>query len=181
MTRAFVAVRPPEVVLDAIAECVDDVRDSVADARWTTRDQWHVTLQFLGNRADVDAIVGALGDLGLPPADVALGGGGGFGSARRATVCWVGTRQGGEFLSELAARVQERTRPLGHEPEKRPFHAHITVARAPGRRPLDARAFVDAVPATVGSPWTVDEIVVYESKLRRTGAEYVPRAVIPLQ
>ena len=180
MTRAFIAVRPPDAVLDAIAGCVAGVRDAVPDARWTTRDQWHVTLQFLGNRADVDAVVAALGGLGVGSADVAVGGGGAFGSARRATVCWVGVQQGGSFLSELAARVQERTQPLGHEPEKRPFHPHITVARAPGRRPLDARAFVAAVPPAAGESWTVDEIVVYESKLRRAGAEYVPRAVIAL-
>jgi hypothetical protein len=54
------------------------------------------------------------------------------------------------------------------------------VARAPGRRPLDARAFVGGMPETLGEPWIVDEIIVYESKLRQTGAEYLPRAAIPL-
>jgi hypothetical protein len=32
----------------------------------------------------------------------------------------------------------------------------------------------------IGEPWTVDEIVVYESQLRSTGAEYAARARIPL-
>jgi RNA 2',3'-cyclic 3'-phosphodiesterase len=180
VTRAFIAVRPPDAVLDAIAQCVDGVRDAVPDARWAAREQWHVTLQFLGNRADVDAVVGALADLGVGRAVAALGGGGAFASARRASVCWIGFERGSEFLAALAGRLQERTRPLGHEPEKRKFHPHITVARSRGRRPLDARGFVGAVPASVGEPWMVDEIVVYESKLRPSGAEYVPRAVIPL-
>jgi hypothetical protein len=29
-------------------------------------------------------------------------------------------------------------------------------------------------------PWIVREVVVYESRLRRTGAEYLPRTVLPL-
>ena len=58
MTRAFVAICPPDAVLDAIAARVASVPH--ANARMTARDQWHITLQFLGDDADIDAIETAL-------------------------------------------------------------------------------------------------------------------------
>ncbi len=39
------------------------MRDSAPGARWTGEDQWHLTLQFLGNRVDLDAVAVALGGL----------------------------------------------------------------------------------------------------------------------
>ena len=43
--RLFVAVRPNEAVLDAVAGLARPERPGV---RWTTQPQWHVTLRFLG-------------------------------------------------------------------------------------------------------------------------------------
>ena len=59
MTRAFVAVVPPASVLDAVARATAGI--DVASVRRTTRAQWHVTLQFLGDVGDVDAVASALG------------------------------------------------------------------------------------------------------------------------
>ena len=58
MTRAFVAVRLPGAVLDAVHQ-----RVSALDlaGRRTTRDQWHLTLQFLGDDVDIDAVAGLFG------------------------------------------------------------------------------------------------------------------------
>ena len=49
--RLFVAVWPPDDVIDVLA---DLPRPEVAGVRWTTRGQWHVTLRFLGHVATVD-------------------------------------------------------------------------------------------------------------------------------
>jgi 2'-5' RNA ligase len=169
VTRAFVAVRPPDDVLDAI-------RVEIPDARLTTRDQWHVTLQFLGNRAEVDAIGHALEGIDVPAGEVQLRGLGAFPSPKRAAVVWIRVVSERDVCGELAAEVGRRLRPLGHEPEDRPFHAHLTVARL--KTPRDLRPLRGD--EAFGRPWLVDEVVVYESRLRRSGAEYVPRAAIPL-
>ena len=73
MTRAFVAVSPPDAVLDAVAARAAGV---TIPGRPTTRDQWHVTLQFLGNRADVDAVAAALIGLDAERGTARLGGAG---------------------------------------------------------------------------------------------------------
>jgi 2'-5' RNA ligase len=182
MARAFVAVQPPATVLDAVdaveGACATLVGD-VPGARWTTREQRHLTLQFLGNRADVDAVAEALQSLASAPADLQLGGGGAFPSARRARVLWVGVARGAEWLGDLAGEVGALLAPLGHEPEDRAYRPHLTLAR--WKVPTDARPAVERIgDASIGPTWTAGEVVLYESTLRRDGARYVPRTVVSL-
>jgi len=177
VTRAFVAVRPPDAVLDAVERVAETIE--VDGAARTARAQWHITLQFLGNRADVDVVAAALAGLSVPAGRVRLGGIGAFPTGRRARVVWLGLVEGSELFGALAREVGTRLAPLGYEPEERPYHAHLTLARC--KAPADVREVLDAADAAVvGNAWLVDEVVVYESRLHRTGAEYVPRAAIPL-
>lgn len=179
MTRAFVAVVPPADVLDAVEEVLAGTGGLPEGAKPTRREQWHLTLQFLGNRADVDAVGGALAALAVAPGRLALGGGGAFPSARRGRVLWIGLRMGAEWLAQVAAAVGALLAPLGHEPEARPYHGHLTLAR--WKTPADLRPVVDALgDGAVGPEWTASEVVLFESRLRRTGAEYEPRLRVPL-
>lgn len=178
MTRAFVAVRPSHAALDELETSLGARHETLPSARWTRREQWHVTVQFLGDHADPDAVADALHGVDAKPGVAQLGGGGAFASARRASVAWVGLALGRDVLAAIAAAVGDRLRPIGYEPEARAFHPHVTVAR--GRRPFDARAFVAAVPAQIGPPFVVDELVVYESRTRAEGPEYLVRGRIPL-
>jgi RNA 2',3'-cyclic 3'-phosphodiesterase len=177
VTRAFVAVVPPAEVLDAI-DALD--RPAVPGARWSTRAQWHVTLQFLGNRADVEAVTVALGALSVRSGPVRLGGAGAFPSERRGRVLWVGARAGGALLAQLAAAVGALLRPLGHEPEAREYHPHVTLARC--KAPTDLREVVAGLgDGPVGPAWDARDVVLFESRTRREGAEYVERARFGLE
>jgi 2'-5' RNA ligase len=188
VTRAFVAVAPPAGVLDALDAAVARVASDVpGGARWTTREQRHVTVQFLGNRADLDAVGAALSALALRAADVQLGGAGAFPSDRRGRVLWTGVVHGGAFLAQLAAAVGALLAPLGHEPETRAYHPHVTLAR--WKAPADLRPVVAALAAgagagdrgnALGDPWRVAEVVLYESVLRPAGAQYVAHTVVRL-
>jgi RNA 2',3'-cyclic 3'-phosphodiesterase len=179
MARAFVAVQPPAAVLDAVESVVGALGDDVAGARWTTREQRHLTLQFLGNRADVDAVAAALSAVTMPAHDVALAGAGAFPTPRRARVLWAGVADGVDWLAQLASEVGARLAPLGYEPESRVYRPHLTLAR--WKEPTDVRTVVDAIgDAAMGEAWSADAIVWYESVLRREGAHYAARAVVPL-
>ena len=83
--RGFVAVVPPAPVLDEIATR-SAALELPGTARRMVRDQWHLTLHFLGNRVDFDAYGGALQELAMRPGRVQFGGAGAFPSARRARI-----------------------------------------------------------------------------------------------
>jgi 2'-5' RNA ligase len=69
--RCFVAVWPPDDVLDDLAALP---RPAATYARWSTRDQWHVTLRFFGEldeagvAAATQALSDAAGSFGASPA-----------------------------------------------------------------------------------------------------------------
>jgi 2'-5' RNA ligase len=94
-------------------------------------------------------------------------------------VLWLGVVGGAEYLAQLAAAVGVLLAPLGHEPEGRAFHPHLTLARF--ARPSDLRPTVAALAADpVGPPFTAGEVLLYESTTRREGAEHRIHARFPL-
>ena len=160
--RLFVAVWPPDDVLDAVA-LLD--RPAIEGVRWTTRDQWHVTLRFLGSveEDEVARLCDALDDVGRahPSARVELG---------PATSCFgrgvlhVPT----SGLAPVAAATVRATDGVGSEPpDPRPFAGHLTLARSRGRTDLRPLAG-----APIAASWTASELTLVRSHTARTGARY---------
>ena len=181
LRRAFVAVMPAEPVLDALEPRVADLAARAPELRWLPRPQWHLTLQFLGAVDDADALRAAVapGVAGHATFDVQLAGGGAFPSVRRGAVLWVGVERG-DALVRLAEAVQDATHTLGHAPDDRPFHPHLTLARA--ARPRALAELVDARgTGPLGPAWTVTEVAVVESDTRPTGAVHTVRDRLPLR
>ncbi len=174
LARAFLAVTPPPTVLDALADRIAPLTTSEPTLRWLPREQWHVTLQFLGPVADAEALAAAVGAATASQASSThqLAGGSAFPSPRRGSVLWIGVEPP-EPLAALAAAVGAATAPLGHAPEARPYQPHLTVARAARPRPL-APAVDTIGPEPVGPPWTVTEVALVESDTRPDGAVHTP-------
>lgn len=166
--RLFVAVRPPEPVLDRLASLVVDLRDrfdrrSEGGLRWTSRDQWHVTLRFLGEVDDPQPIVSALERAALSPTRARLGPG--LELLGQKVVC---APVAG--LEELAGHVVGATAQLGEPPEGRAFRGHVTLARLRrGRRVIRSR---DLDGAEVEASWPVDEVALVRSHLGSSGPRY---------
>ena len=183
MTRAFVAVRPPAAVLDAIDARTARV-DLPAGARRTPRAQWHITVQFLGDHVDLDAVAAelthvraAVGD--DAPRSVRLGGATTLPPRPRAKFLVLGVAHGGDWLAHVADAVASAVAPLGIVREERAFTPHLTIARF--RDPVDLAPAVAAIgPDPVGDAWPAGELVLYESRLGSGPAEHVERAAVPL-
>ena len=167
MPRLFVAIWPPEHVLDRLAALE---RPEVNGLRWTRRDQWHVTLRFLGGVPDPAPVVEVLAGLHLPAADAVLGPAVGRFGRRIVHVPVVG-------LDAVAAGVVGATASVGQPPDDRPFHGHITLARVADRARVDLRPFTGT---TVADQWPVDAICLVESRLARGGARYEVLERFPL-
>jgi 2'-5' RNA ligase len=172
--RGFVAVVPPESVLDAIDARVAPVRAAHSALRWSGRQQWHVTLRFLGRVPDVDRLLAAMHDaLASVPrvGALRLGGADAFPSAQRASVVWVGVRDGADDLTRIAAAVESVAVAVGFAPETRPFSPHLTVARV-ARASNVERVLDELGHDPVGGAWPVDDVVLVSSDTRSTGSVY---------
>jgi len=159
--RAFVAVVPPPAVLDAVEAHLRAA--SFAGWRESRRQQWHLTLEFLGRVDDADDEVERLATIGagLAPFVVRLGGAGAFPDVRNASVAWLGVAEGARELGGFATLV----RSLGADR----FHPHLTVARTSRRR--DATTLVATLDApTVGPSWEVDAVELIASDTHPSGA-----------
>jgi 2'-5' RNA ligase len=153
--RLFVAVWPAAEVVEVLRA---HPRPEVPGLRWTTEDQWHVTLRFLGDVADelVEPLVRALppagADVSLGPATVRLG------------PVLVAPVAG---LDEVAAAVLEATAPLVPVADPRPFRGHLTLARS--RRGPVPTSLV-GVPVT--GWWRAARVALVRSTTAPSGARY---------
>jgi RNA 2',3'-cyclic 3'-phosphodiesterase len=171
--RAFVALEVPEPQRGRLAGHLDRCRAAAPAFRWVTPESLHITLRFLGSVSPdlLDRLQSGLRQLRGRPFGLALDGVGTFGTRSAPRVIWVGVREGAERASELAAEVETVSQAAGLEPEARPFRGHVTLARARGDRggPLPE---LPSLPPLQG--WTATEFVLYESRLERPTAVYLP-------
>jgi len=179
--RAFLAVSLPADARACAAEAIEILRGSVsADVRWTPPENHHLTLKFLGEIPEdkIDPLVERAGAklASVAPFEVALAGFGAFPSAREARVLWLGVARGAAALAKLARKLDSASRVAGAERERRPFSAHLTL----GRLSAPARIELEKLAPPTSVPWTVGEVVLYESRLAPDGARHVPLAHLPL-
>ena len=175
--RCFVAVDVPPEVRARVTALTGRVRGAAprADVRWSSSETLHVTLKFLGEVPDtrVPLVEGALATVATaqPPLTLVAAGAGGFPTASRPRVVFVGILGQVDALTRLAGAVDGALEALGFPRERRAFRAHLTVGRV--RSPRGAQGLASALRAEEGSAagtWTAGELVLYESRLRPTGA-----------
>jgi RNA 2',3'-cyclic 3'-phosphodiesterase len=169
--RAFFGLPVPEPQREVLARFVAACTQVAPDFRWTPPANLHLTIRFVGNveRALVEAVADALARRRLGGFDMELGDLGSFGRGRAARVVWVGLRSGAEPVTALAAQVEEECVRAGLAPESRAYQAHLTLARARSR----GGARLPELPAMPAlQPWGADRLVLYSSRLARTGAVY---------
>jgi 2'-5' RNA ligase len=173
--RLFVAIDIPEEVRAAIAGLVAKLRVASGSARWVRLEGAHITLKFIGHVAaeKEENIKAALANVSFTaPIKMSFHDLGFFPNQRRPRVLWVGIAAGPE-LAALAAAAEAVLVPLGIAREQRAFSPHLTLARFDSPRGLDAlnAAIAEAGPLEFGGA-IVEEFHLYQSVLKRGGAEY---------
>ncbi len=178
--RLFIGIPLASAVLDEISSLVARLRPRASSLRWTAAPSWHVTLQFLGNSTSdqLACLKKRVAEIHHEPVPVQLPG---IGFFERAGVFYASVELSAELIS-LQQKVLAATALCGYQPEARPFHPHITLARAKGPAGShDLRSLQSTLRAEPAFPaFTAREFLLYESHLEPTGARYDVCARFPL-
>ena len=186
--RLFVAVPLSEPARLAVAEVVERIRAGEPEGRgvrWVRLEGLHITLRFLGPTPDarvagVAAAVSAIA-AGAAPITVRISGADAFPPVGRPRTLWLDLDRGADELAALAARLDDALADVGWERERRPFRAHLTLARADGVRAGPATvAALRAAAAELAIESPIDRVVLYESITGSGRARYVERATATL-
>jgi len=180
--RLFVALDIPEDVRASLAQLRERFEKFCRSARWVRLEGAHITLKFIGETPleQTDRVRAALELLrARPPFALRFAGLGFFPDERRPRVFWAGM-EGGAPLADLAAAIETSLAALGVPREKREFRPHLTLARFDSAKRLDPlRAAVAGFAAEEFGRATVSEFHLYQSILKRSGAEYTRLATYP--
>ncbi|QYR20882.1 RNA 2',3'-cyclic phosphodiesterase [Paenibacillus sp. sptzw28] len=188
-SRLFVAVPLPAGSKIAFALFLNEWKQLVPFRNWVHPEDLHITLQFLGDTPaeSLPALSAAIRDAvsSTLPFRLSIEGLGLFGRPENPSILWAGIAGELNPLHELQRKISSALSPLGFQPDARPFNPHLTIARKfTGSSPLDPAHLrkLAAPEALSESPiqWTVDEIVLYESRLGRPAPMYDPIFRCPL-
>ena len=146
--------------------------------RWVQEHQLHMTVKFLGDVPDgqvpdVSAALDLAGSSGKP-FTMDLQGAGCFPPrGRDVRVVWAGLREPSGELERAHQWLELALEPLGFPPERRPFSPHVTLGRAKApRRAAGIRERLARLADFDAGVQRIDEIVFFESRLRKTGPEH---------
>ena len=178
--RLFVALEIPDHAKDVAEAAFAPWRQEFPKARWVPRENMHVTLKFLGRTWPRLSgwVPERIGEavVEFEAFETRLEGVGSFPSAKRGRAVWAGFDDDEERLTELAGAIDVS---LEDEfgSEKRPFHAHLTMARSDP--PLKLPPSYTSTPLE-SEPWLVDHVTLFRSHLGRPAPRYEPLGRFPL-
>lgn len=165
--RTFIALRLSSDFKRGLAE-VSRQLSSIMPGRFLPRENYHVTLAFLGEvdeagaRCAMDALDEACAD--ARPIRLVPAGLGHFGRVQDATL-WLGLERD-PALMELAEGVRRSLRAHGLSIDEKPYRPHVTIAR----RVRLSRGQLPALPFP--APVVAERAALYRSFLDSSGATY---------
>ena len=165
--RSFVAIDLPNSTRELLAGLDPRIRG----VRWTEPDQMHLTLGFFGDvQADVEVkLREKLSSIEFGAFFLPVNGVGSFSSKEAPKIIWIGVGKAHPHLFQIHKRVQEAALAVGIEPELRPWHPHITIARCRDVSTQTLRKFLQANAEFDAGMIRVEEFYLYSSKLTPAG------------
>jgi RNA 2',3'-cyclic 3'-phosphodiesterase len=163
--RLFLAIALTDDARHGLAARLEVMAAGVLPGRIVPPSNWHLTLRFLGTTSAVqrDLLLASLeADLDERSFTTRLTGLGAFPRPSAATVLWVGVDDPGGRLVRIAETCEDAARAVGYDPEERPFHPHVTLARI--RPPQPVGALLDGA-ESAGVRLEVDAVTLYRSRL----------------
>lgn len=178
MRRTFIAIRiePGSRLSQAYTKIQNELKNE--KIKWVDRNNFHVTLFFLGDTGEeqISEVSRSLADLAaaFEAFEITLYGMGVFKNLRKPRVLWAGIRDF-ESLHKMKQSLDQKMSNLGFTPDQREFKPHLTLARI--KWIDDKNKLEHLLTEYEQQEWhkaTIDEIIYYESKLTKRGPVYTP-------
>jgi len=165
--RLFVAIDLPDSTRQSLA----DLDPHVRGVRWTDPAQMHLTLGFFDDVANVVELVlrEKLSAIDFGAFFLPIIGVGTFSAKGAPKIIWVGVGKAHPHLFQIYKRVQEAALAAGLEPELRPWHPHITIARCRDVSAQTLRKFLQSNADFDAGMIRVDAFHLYSSNLTPAG------------
>ncbi len=168
--RLFIAIDFPETVKNAVSAGVNAARDRFSRANFSRRENYHLTLVFIGETdGGIGGVTAAMDACAFQPSEITVGGAGRF------------RRDGGdivvrrvriqESLFDAQRKLTEELSRRGFRIENREFRPHITVARE-----ASLADGVDFGSVDLGAPitFTADSMTLFRSDRINGKLTYTP-------
>ena len=177
--RLFVAILPSTPVRAALA----GLAEGLAHARWTSPDQFHLSLRFIGDVTDdqLHAVTEALTEVRVAPFPLGVEGTGRLPPRGQPNIVWAGVGRGHPLLHQLRQQVDDRLLTTGVPFELRPFVPHFTLGRTREASPATVAQWLKRHRDFVGPVWRVEDFHLMASLLTPSGALHRILRTLPLQ
>lgn len=187
--RTFIALPIPDAVKAEIERAQDELRRALPKncARWTKREQFHLTLRFLGNVETVrvpelaDAVSAACS--GFPALKLRAERIGYFPDLRFPRVVWVWVHDEADRLGALQKAVAQATANFAESHAEKDFSGHVTIARTKEIKRPQAEILAKLAHGMIGrffGEWTADRVEIMRSELLPDGAQHSVVGAFPL-
>ena len=170
MKRLFFGLELP----DSIREELGGLELRVKGARMVPVEQIHLTMSFLGNvdSEREERLREALEAMRVPGAFFLPVMGVGVFGGDWPKVVWAGVGKGHPHLFALHQHLQDAVLQAGLEPDLKPFHPHITIARLREVSRQSLKPFLRMHEGREFGLWKVTEVVLFSSVVSGEGATH---------
>jgi 2'-5' RNA ligase len=187
--RLFIAINLPPEIRERLKAAQAELAEQISQKAvvWTKPDQFHLTLNFLGDVEveKVPSLLPALHEAGgrFAPLDLTIAGIGLFPHGRRPRVIWAGVQSDGHALFALQEGTTNSVREICAEPDEKNFVGHITIGRCKELTRSETRTvveFAEVKQAVALGSWTASSFELMRSELSPNGATHTVYESIPL-
>lgn len=170
MLRLFVGIKIPEI----IAEQMEPLVGGIPGARWISKENYHLTLSFIGEVDEVAAedAVNALRGISFPAFDLSLCQIGYFTKNKdEARTLWTGVDDY-HTLDKLHEKVDIALKNRNIDTSKTRFHAHCTIAKLKGTTIDEVHKYIAMNNLFHSKPFYVNKFYLFSSILGSSGSYY---------
>jgi 2'-5' RNA ligase len=183
--RLFIGVELDDKLKARAAAIGAELREKLGrrlTARWIAPENLHITVWFIGEVREDDRAAAIVEAVNAPfttrSFDLELRGAGAFPPHGAPRVLWIGVARGLDSMLALYNELAVRLPPLGIEPERRAYSAHLTIARVKECERRDVRDLLRDVDADAGA-CRIQSVTLFRSRLSPKGAAYEPLLRVP--